>query len=255
LSVLTSLADRGDPYLYLGLVATIAGFAAIAWAIWRRRWIDVFCLFCAALCYGMVSNVFLIGTIFGERLMFIPSAFLLIFAAIHLARIGSRILTAGLTVVLIAFSLRTVTYAARWNNRLDFYLSSLADQPRSVRLHELAAFELMEDGNLSEAAKIADEGKRQTPDYWNIWYCSALINEKRGDNEAALADCQKAFDLQQNVLLDLELLHFKHLHYLATQAATQPATMPGAGITPAGITPNGTPLPHNPVNRRPITGF
>jgi hypothetical protein len=231
LSVLTAVADRGDPYLYLGMAVAIAGIAALAVAIWRRCWIDVFCLVCGGLCYGMVSNVVLIGTIFGERLMYIPSAFLLILLSIYIARLRPAMVGGILTVVLVAMSARTITYAAQWNDRLAFYLGSLEQQPLSVRLHELAAFELMEHGELSQAKQIAADGIGIAPDYWNIWYCRGMIEEKMGDTDAALADYQKAFGLDQIVLLDAKVKELKRRQLLSTQPASWPASAQPANGT------------------------
>jgi len=195
-SVLTSVADRHDPYLYLGVATALAGISALIIAILRHNHAAMFCLIAAGLTYGMVSNVFLIGTIFGERLMYLPSAFLLIWASIYLARLRAPTLAAVLTVLLVLGGVRTVSYAARWNNRYQFYLTSLAEQPRSVRLYELVISEDINSGDLKEAARLAAEGRRVAPDYWNIWSVSGQIAEKQGDLDTAYTMYKTAFKLE-----------------------------------------------------------
>ena len=75
-----------DPYFYLGLMTMVLGLAGCAIAIRRRRWNALFCLISFGLLYGMVSNLpALIGINFAERLMYIPSAFACILAAIGAA--------------------------------------------------------------------------------------------------------------------------------------------------------------------------
>jgi protein O-mannosyl-transferase len=196
LSVLTSVADRGDPYLYIGFATAIAGIIALIVALARRCYAAVFCLLAAGLTYGMASNVILIGTIFGERLMYLPSAFLLIWMAMLLAKLRPPAFSAVLAILLVLGSLRTVTYAARWNDRFQFYQTSLAEQPRSIRLHELVVVELMARGDLASAEKIAADGCRVAPDYWNIWTLAGGIAERQGDLKTAEAMDKKAFDLQ-----------------------------------------------------------
>jgi protein O-mannosyl-transferase len=205
LSVLNGVADRRDPYLYVGMAMAAAGAAAMVWTVLRRQWPAAFCLIAAALTYSMASNVILIGTIFAERLVYLPSAFLLIWAAIYLARLRPIPLRCIVTTLLVLAGFRTVTYAARWNDRYDFYTTSLAEQPKSARLHELLVTEMMSRGDLSGAARVAADGRRVTPQYWNLWVLSGEVAERQGDLQAADALYHKAFELQPLVGLQVEI--------------------------------------------------
>lgn len=195
-SVFTSVADRHDPYLYIGIVAAVAAVAALVVALRCHYYAAAFCLIAAGLTYGMISNIVLIGAIFGERLMYLPSAFVLIWAGIYLSRWRGAVLVPVMTVLLLLACLRTETYAARWNNRFEFYEAGLAEQPRSVRLHELVIGELMDRGKLNEAAEVAVDGRRVAADYWNIWLVSGQIAERQGDLKEADRMYHKSFDLQ-----------------------------------------------------------
>jgi hypothetical protein len=220
LSVLTSTAGFGDPYLYAGFAAALAFVLALISSLRRRNRPAAFCLIAAALSYAMISNAIVIGAIFGERLMYLPSAFVLIWVAMQCSRVRPAALAAMMTAVLILGSIRTVTYAARWNNRSEFYRTSQAAQPRSVRLSILVGQELESEGRYDDAAKIAEAAAAETPDYWNIWYLCGLIEEDRHDYPKALSMYNKAFDLQKAVALQNRITLLKHK--MMPNATTQP---------------------------------
>jgi hypothetical protein len=68
-----------DPYLYLGFAALLAWIACAFAALRARARGAGFALVGLALTYGMISNIVtLIGTNFGERLMYLPSTFFII---------------------------------------------------------------------------------------------------------------------------------------------------------------------------------
>src|SRR5207302_4973112 len=90
-----------DPYLDLGLVTLLAGLVAAVRA-WRSSARTVlFLLLCTALTYAMVANVKLIGVVFAERLLYLPSVFVLILAAMALARLKGRTRTIVVALVLL----------------------------------------------------------------------------------------------------------------------------------------------------------
>jgi tetratricopeptide (TPR) repeat protein len=132
------------------------------------------------LTYGLISNfAILIGTNFGERLMYLPSAFFLILIAVFASRSSS--LRIAMAVVIVLFSIRTITYAARWNDRRLFYEYSIAQQPDSIRLRMLLIAELQSQGKLDEADRVAADARGVLPEYDEIWIQSADIAIARGD--------------------------------------------------------------------------
>ena len=139
-----------DPYLYVGAgvaIACVCILALLATRPRREARAALFCLLAAGVLYGMVGNIIsLIGTNFAERLMYLPSAFLVIAAGIAIARLPTALVIAITTIVLLFGSVRTFTYAAEWNDRLRFYEIASGEQPRSVRLHMLVAVEALTEG-------------------------------------------------------------------------------------------------------------
>lgn len=221
-----------DPYFFLGIAASIAYLAACAVALRRRSAPAVFCLACMGLSYFLVSNVILIGTIFGERLMYLPSAFFLILFALGIER-GLSLLSVrkpdgtptvpvadglqgdapisrlrfaiALVVLLAAASWRTVTYAARWTHALSFYKISFREQPRSVQLGLLLAMELRQANDLDRSAQVLAQVRAQTPDYWKAWYLSALVAMERNDLDEADRDIRRAADIDPTWVTALPL--------------------------------------------------
>src|SRR5439155_7438807 len=126
-------------------------------------------------------------TIFGERLLYLPSVFFLMVGGRLASNLRAAALTPALLIVLVLFGLRTITYAHRWNDRERFYETSLADQPNSAQLHLLLADELQahardakargnpdaEHAFLLRADEILADARRRIPDYYKVWSESA----------------------------------------------------------------------------------
>jgi hypothetical protein len=175
-----------DPYLWIGVATIIAWLAWLIFALLRRRWIELFLLLALALTYGVVSNFpVLIGTNFGERLMYLPSAFFVILIALPLARLPRAALIAVMSILLILLGVRSFTYARSWNDRLIFYQQNLVRKPGSVRLQLLIISEYLDRKNFDEAERLAAELTRRFPDYWESWIARANVAMERGQFDAA----------------------------------------------------------------------
>jgi len=199
LAVIGSTINRGNPYLYLGAAVLIAAIFGAAICLHRRKWVALFCLLAMALTYAPASNVVILATIFGERLMYLPSAFLLILLAIALTRLPRPAANVLLLLLLVLGCLRTWTYVQKWNDRDAFYEYSLNLQPKSLKIHLLLADADYQKGRLSDARRIMTEAETIYPGYWELWKMSALIDERAGDWNDAVADWRRAFDLHPAV--------------------------------------------------------
>jgi hypothetical protein len=180
LGVITSHQSMTDPYLYAGAIALILATCATITAWRRRAWTVLFLLFCAGLTYFMVSNVKIIGVVFAERLLYLPSAFVLILLAMALVRLPRGATVTIVALLVVGWGVRTTTYAARWNDRLTFYERSVADQPRSARLRVLLAGELIDRGDIEQARRVIDDGLALAPEYWKLWVMAARIAIEQG---------------------------------------------------------------------------
>ena len=220
--VIGSQARLDDPYLWLGVAALLAWVGLFAWCAARRAWAAVFCLVGAAATCGLVANLLtLIGTIFAERLMYLPSAFFLMLVGFGAARLPRGAVVGAVAVLLALASVRTVTYSIRWNDRLALYEASAREQPRSVQIHLLLSSEARLRGQLDLAERAIAEARRMAPDHWLVLNYSALVALERKDFDAAQRYAERSFALESNMqaLAILDLVD-------AGRAATRPAKEP-----------------------------
>ena len=239
-------ARAGDPYLWLGAAALAAWAGLLAWCVARRAWPAAFCLAGVAVTYGVVANaVTLIGTIFNERLMYLPSAFFLALVGLGAARLPRRARPAAaatLAVLLALGSLRTFTYARRWNDPVAFYELSLREQPRSVQLYLLLAGEYRDRGDFERAEEVLADARRVAPDYWLVYNVSALTALARGDLDAAEAYAARSMSLHQNLQaagIGVTVNQARAAR-LRAAAATPPATAPASAPAAAATAPAAT---------------
>jgi hypothetical protein len=218
--VIGSVARWNDPYLWLGAASLVVWVALFAVSVARRAWAAVFCLLATAAMYGVVANfTTLIGTIFAERLMYLPSAFFVILLGMGAARLPRRAATVVLVALVTIWSVRTFAYTQRWNDRLAFYEMSLREQPDSAQLYLLLSAELRVLGELERAEEVIAEARRRWPEYWLVLNYSALVAFDRGDLESADFYARRSATLEPN----LQALAIGQMVY-AARAATQPAT-------------------------------
>jgi hypothetical protein len=183
MDVFTPKLNWIEPWFYLGLLAIAVGIGAfiIAWKCRNRA--AIFCLIVFAAIFGMVSNFFFtIGTIMGDRLMYLPSAFFCLLIAMLLAKLPRRRAVAVLTVILILASIRTVTYAWEWNNRLRLYSYAVATEPRASMPYLLLAGEL----DYPHGDVVMSSARREVPEAVQVWSKSAWCKIGRGQLDEAL---------------------------------------------------------------------
>ena len=170
-----------EPWVYLGFATTAAWTVSLAWAWRKRAFVPLVCLLSAAAAYALISNLFyLIGTIMGERLIYLTSVFFIIIVADLLARLPRNACVAVAAVILVMFSIRTTTYAWRWNDPARLWTLSRIDQPRSAMLCYLSIDEDLNRGHLKEAEQTAAAARRLVPGAWKAWALSAKVAHRLG---------------------------------------------------------------------------
>lgn len=173
-------ANLAHPQVLMGLMITAVGGLIVAgrWRTWPRAALLVL-LFVAS--YALVANFLRIGTIFGERLFYWPSAFVLMLVSLALVRgwdaVGAlptcRILrTAGavaLTVACVAMSVRTIVRNPDWKDNIHLALATAADNPGSAKACFWAGSILIHQQQqpawVSLAVWLLEESVRMRPDY------------------------------------------------------------------------------------------
>lgn len=161
-----------DPRVVAGL-AVIAGVVGLAW--WSRRRLPTLALglACMVAPFLLVSNLLVpIGTIMGERLLYLPSAgFCLALAAALAAAAGRGRLFAMVMLALVAaYGGRTVARNPVWRDPLVFFETMAADAPRSARAHAELAGALADAGRLAEAEASFERALAIKPEDPTILY-------------------------------------------------------------------------------------
>jgi len=159
-AMLTSFADPSAALL-------LASAAALALWLWLRpRWPDLFfALGFALITFSVVSNIFLlIGTILGERLLYLPSIGFCLAVALVVRRaceqlpLGERALSAlFLALFAVAVGLhswRTVVRNRNWAAEEDLELHDLALYPGSAKVVNNAGVVMAKLGRPEEAVPL-----------------------------------------------------------------------------------------------------
>jgi Flp pilus assembly protein TadD len=154
--VVTSAADGR----FVAAAVVTTALLVTAARLWRSRPLYAFCaaLYGAALLPG-ANLVFPVGTIFGERLLYLPSvAFCVAMGALanDLAwrrALAGRAVFAGALVAAAVLASRTVGYAAAWADEASLFAEAARAQPASAKVHQLLGAAFMEEGRLADGVR------------------------------------------------------------------------------------------------------
>jgi Flp pilus assembly protein TadD len=98
----------------------------------------------------------LIGTIFAERLLYLPSvAFSLLvgLALVAAARRFSQTMTFAAAALCLAFAAQTIRYSSAWTAELSLFQWAVASVPESSKAHHKLGEELLRDARLGDAIR------------------------------------------------------------------------------------------------------
>jgi tetratricopeptide (TPR) repeat protein len=195
----------------------IAGAALLAGAVaavvlCRARAPRVSFLLASALAtYAIVSNgVVIIGTVLGDRLLYLPSVFaclLLGLAAATLAARAGRAMAAGVVALLtLALAARAATYAAVWRDDPTLFAYAARVAPRSVRALGGFAESLAEQGRIDEARAVLERAVAIAPDFIPNRLNRGAAELMAGDLADAEADARHVLALEPGNAVALNLL-------------------------------------------------
>ncbi|HTM47195.1 MAG TPA: hypothetical protein VL285_00840 [Bryobacteraceae bacterium] len=169
------LAGAADPFAWIAF-AVIAG---VLWAAVARRRRDPV-MFWAAGFIGMTllptSNLVApIGTIMGERFLYLPAAaFTIALAALAYRLERPQAVTIALAALAMIYAVRANARTREWNSNLTLAEADVQTAPQSVRLHDTLAKSLFEQGEHNLDRAIEEQEKA-----WAI--ASALPPELSSD--------------------------------------------------------------------------
>lgn len=206
---------RGSMPDGLAWLTVAAALAAMAAAARRDRATAFFCAF-AVVSYLPASNLlFPSGTIFGERLLYLPAAGLAALFALALARLPRRAFAAIVSVIVVAFGVRTWMRNPDWTSDITLWRAAVIAEPSSAKTHHALAQALYDSdpshANLDEviaqqehAIAILDpvpDALNAFPMYrqagaYHLDKATALAAEGRPEFERALVRLQRAVTIE-----------------------------------------------------------
>ena len=167
------------------VLTTLAAVAGTAWiAILRRRYSPVLAL--GALWYVIAllptSNlVFAIGTIFGERLLYLPSvAFCLVSGAaiVALHRRRPRAAVAVAAIAVLGFAAQTARYSGAWRSNLTLFEWAVRAVPNSTKAHHKLGEVYYLEGRTTDAIRELERALEIAPG--NTFAAQTLAAVHRG---------------------------------------------------------------------------
>lgn len=188
--------------LWLAIGAAMAiGAAAATIYLWKRRdepvrWGAVLLLASGLLTANLV---FPIGTVFGERLTYLPSAAVLwVIAVVGTRGFSGPLRVAGtvlLVLYLLALGVRTGLRGIDWEDNLSLFRSASISSPRSVKVWTNLAFSLADAKQLEPALEAARNAEGIDPNYAGAHLALGSVLNQLGRPREALPYLQRADDL------------------------------------------------------------
>ncbi|MFN7976230.1 MAG: DUF1736 domain-containing protein [Acidobacteriota bacterium] len=171
------LASSFDGRTALGVAILLAAIGA-AVACRRRSPTVAFGALLAAATYFPASNVpFPIGTIFGERLLYLPSAGLCLVLAAAYERIPWLGAARAATLAIASLgAMRTLARTADWHDNLTLFAATVKASPRSCKALDSYASALVARGRDEEAWAYSGQALRIFPDYDDAHATMGLIS-------------------------------------------------------------------------------
>jgi len=195
------------PAFSLAAAGPIVGLALLASAIaaivvcWRRAPRVAVLLGATLATYAIVSNAFvLIGTVLGDRLLYLPSVFVCMLLGVAVTvgarRIGRRAVAVGAGVLLLLLAARAATYASVWRNDATLFAYAARVAPQSVRAVGGWAELLAERGQIPEARSLLDRAVGLAPDFIPNRLNRGAVALAAADLETAEADARHVLTLE-----------------------------------------------------------
>lgn len=243
----TLVSDRGYPQLKpvdFSEWRAIAGFLIYLvmglWALWKlpKKHVLSYAIFFYLICYSIFSNVFfLIGTSYGERLLYLPSfgfALALAWGILKMLKIddmtnllnpnnkGTQLWTiAG--ILLSVYSVRTILRNPTWENSASLYASDLPNSPDCAKLNYHNALEVARIAMDEKTGSVKDRAGLERavecyskcinlyPEYHDAYGSRGIAYFRLGQYDKAFDDYQVSIKYRPNnatVLSNMGFIYF-----------------------------------------------
>jgi hypothetical protein len=187
-------------------LAILSITAVAAWLLSRSRIRGVFIIAATLFVCTLlpVANVLPIGTVVGERCLYLPSVALCLlcsaaFACVPMRAAGKTALMCGIALVGIAASWRVVF---QWRTPLSHWKNTVESHPNSPRAQAMYGLLLLReasgerDPKFVEAERAVELALIMNPRSTEAWHGKGLLSVLRGDCAAATIALTRALDLR-----------------------------------------------------------
>lgn len=181
---------------WLGWVCPVLLAALLVASLWRLRWRDPAALgflFLSVASLPSANIAFPTGTIFAERLAYLPSTGFCLIAACWILGDGTRAAAiAGwrwvlLTVLALSLAGRTVIRNPVWESDEALFTDMVRVNPASAKAHYDFAYMSAERGNLRRGLEHYVRATQIYPKYWDAWAGRGRMERLLGNPAAAEA--------------------------------------------------------------------
>lgn len=172
----------------------------IAYVFPRLKRQLVFFYACYVICVLPASNIITpTGTIFGERLFYMPSIWLCLAAAVVLVRHSQKFRSStGLFIissVIVLLAARTYVRAGDWHDQMSISLAGVRTSPSSAKTWNNLAVQLAQSGDLKGAIESCDKAISIYPGFKMAHINKAYYSIMLGNFGAAELELRKAVEL------------------------------------------------------------
>lgn len=187
------------PGITVAILILLVPFALTALFPELKRKIILFSL-SYAVCVLPAANIITpTGTIFAERLYYIPSIWLCFAAACVIMRISrkidARLFIAAMMIVILALSIRTYVRSSDWHDQHSISLAGTRTSPQSAKTWNNLAVRLAHMHDFKEAVKACDKAIEIHPEYRMALMNRAFYHIKLGNFDSAEKDLRKLISL------------------------------------------------------------
>ncbi|UCF41359.1 MAG: DUF1736 domain-containing protein [Gemmatimonadota bacterium] len=155
----------------LRFLTTVAFLSLLGWAFavprFRRSVVALGILWYAITLFPTSNLLMLVGTIFAERLLYLPSVAFCLLVATGLVWVAERRRPAALAAavaLVAALSVQTLRYSSAWRDDISLFRWAVASVPHSTKAHHKLGEELLRAGHLGEAIRELERALAIAPE-------------------------------------------------------------------------------------------
>jgi tetratricopeptide (TPR) repeat protein len=195
-------------HLLIPAIAATALLLAWIWAIWKKRtgYIVAGAVYFAG--FAATSNILTrTGTIFGERLAYLPSAGFCLLAALAWRWLAGRHRHAAVAVLALlvpALGIRTVVRNRDWRDNAALYTAAGNAVPNSAKMRAFRGIIYLGEGQFDRSRADLEAALNIHPEFPDAVEAMGLLEARSGNSTEALNWLQKALDISDRGDIDYD---------------------------------------------------